>query len=32
MVKLIADWERSGAGSGMVDNHVDHNDDDNEGS
>ena len=31
MVKLIADWERSGAGAGMVSNHVDNNDDDNEG-
>ena len=27
MVKLIADWERSGAGAGMVDNQVDDNDD-----
>ena len=31
MVKLIADWERSGAGAGKVDNHVDDNDDDDEG-
>ena len=27
MVKLIADWEISGAGAGMVDNQVDDNDD-----
>ena len=31
MVKLIADWERSSAGAGMVSNHVDDNDDDDEG-
>ena len=31
MVKLIADLERSGAGAGMVDNHVDDNDDDDDG-
>ena len=31
MVKLITDWEMSGTGAGMVDNHVDDNDDDNEG-
>ena len=30
MVKLVADWERSGAGAGMV-SHVDDNDDDDEG-
>ena len=30
MVKLIADWERSGAGAGMVGNHVDDNDDDDD--
>ena len=28
MVKMITDWERSGAGAGMVDNHMDDNDDD----
>ena len=31
MVKLIADWERSSAGAGMVDNHVDDNDDNDDG-
>ena len=31
MVKLIADWERSGAGAGMVNNQVDDNDDNNDG-
>ena len=31
MVKLIADWERSGAGAGMVSNHVGDNDDNDEG-
>ena len=31
MVKLITDWERSGAGAGMVENHVDDNDDDDDG-
>ena len=31
MVILIADWERSGAGAGMVDNQVDDNDDDDNG-
>ena len=31
MVKLIADWERSSAGARMVSNHVDDNDDDDEG-
>ena len=31
MVKLITDWERPGAGAGMVSNHVDNNDDDDEG-
>ena len=31
MVKLITDWERSGAGAGMVDNQVDDNDDDDNG-
>ena len=30
MVKLITDWERSSAGAGMVDNHVDDDDDDGE--
>ena len=31
MVKLIADWKRSGAGAGMVDNQVDDNDDNGDG-
>ena len=31
MAKLIADWERSSAGAGMVDNHVDDNDDNDDG-
>ena len=31
MVKLIADWERFGAGAGMVRNPVDDNEDDDEG-
>ena len=31
MIKLITDWERSGAGAGMVSNHVENNDYDDEG-
>ena len=31
MVKLITDWEMSSAGAGMVSNHVDNNDENDEG-
>ena len=31
MVQSIADWERSSAGAGMVDNQVDDNDDNDDG-